>query len=140
MRPGFCSRVIVTILLTVLAVLLGGFSKSMAVMGATSRSEIKKRLELAPFAYVAETEHDYSNIQQNIYELHGKLAFIDSVTDLLTDSIEPDLSTIIAQGFEVFRFGAGSSLQEVAVPRTGRLFWSAPAPGCKSLTQKQIRL
>lgn len=119
MRPGSRSWAIVIILLAVLAVLLGGFPKSMAVMGATDRSEIKRRLELPPFAYVAETEYDYSNIQQNIYELHGKLAFIDSVTDLLTDSIEPDLSIIIAQGFNVFKINAGSSLQEVAVSPDG---------------------
>jgi DNA-binding beta-propeller fold protein YncE len=126
-RPGLSFRVVVIVLLTVLAVMLGGFPKSMAVMGATSRSEIERRLELPPFAYVAETEHDYSNIQQNIYELHGKLAFIDSITDLLVDSVEPDLSTIIAQGFNVFRFDAGSSLQEVAVSPDGNRIYVTDA-------------
>lgn len=82
MRPGLYSRVVVIILLTVLAVILGGFPESKAVMGATSRSEIVRRLALPPFAYVAETEHVYSNIHQNIYEIHGKLAFINSLTDL----------------------------------------------------------
>jgi DNA-binding beta-propeller fold protein YncE len=126
-RPGSSFRVVVFVLLTVLAVMLGGFPKSMAVMGATSRSEIERRLALPPFAYVAETEHDYSNIQQNIYELHGKLAFIDSLTDLLADSVEPDLSTIIAQGFNVFRFDAGSSLQEVAVSPDGNRIYVTDA-------------
>ncbi len=119
MRPDSRSWVIVIILLAVLAVLLGGFPKSMAVMGATSRSEIDRRLALSPFAYVAETEHDFSNIQQNIYELHGKLAYIESINDLLVDRIEPDLSTIIAQGFDIFHIGASSSLQEVAVSPDG---------------------
>jgi DNA-binding beta-propeller fold protein YncE len=126
-RPGLSFRVVVIVLLTVLAVMLGGFPKSMAVMGATSRSEIERRLALPPFAYVAETEHDYSNIQQNIYELHGKLAFIDSITDLLVDSVEPDLSTIIAQGFNVFRVDAGSSLQEVAVSPDGNRIYVTDA-------------
>ncbi len=119
MRPESRSRVVIIILLTLLAVMFGGFPESMTVMGATSRSEIDRRLALPPFAYVAEAEHDYSKIQQNIYELNGKLAFIDSITDLLVDLIEPDLSTIIAQGFDVFRVGAGSSLQEVAVSPDG---------------------
>lgn len=72
------------------------------VEGAASRSEIERRLGLAPFAYVAEVEHEYNNLQQNIYELKGSLAFIDSVNDLLTDLPK-----------------AGSSLQEVAVSPDG---------------------
>ena len=88
MRPGSYSRVVVIILLTVLAVILGGFPKSMAVMGATSRSEIERRLALPPFAYVAETEHDYSKIEQGQLEVKGALAFIDSLKDVLVDRPE----------------------------------------------------
>lgn len=102
MRPGSCSRVVVIILLTVLAVLLGGFPKSMTVMGATSRSEIKRRLELPPFAYVAETDHDYSNIEQGQIDRKGALAYIDSGKDALVNRPE-----------------SGSSLQEVAVSPDG---------------------
>ncbi len=131
MGPGSRNRVIVIILLTVLAVLLGGLTKSMAVMGATSRSEIKRRLELPPFAYVAETEHDYSSFQQNIhdysnfqqniqYEMRGKLAFIDSVTDSLVDIIEPDMLTInlhVLNG--ISNTFSNVSLQKVAVSPDG---------------------
>jgi len=91
-----------------------------SVEGAASRSEIERRLGLAPFAYVAETEHDYSNIQQNIYELRGKLAFIDSVTDMLVDSIEPDMLTIFLQVLDgISNTFSNVSLQKVAVSPDG---------------------
>ena len=49
MGPGSRNRVIVIILLTVLAVLLGGFTIGITVIGAISLIDIKKRLELALF-------------------------------------------------------------------------------------------
>ncbi len=119
MRPVVLIRVPVITLLAVLAFTFIALFMGISVEGATSQSDILRRLGLAPFAYVAETEHDYSNIQQNTYELYGKLAIIDFVSDLLTDSIEPDMSTITTNTFNVFSFEAGSSLQEVAVSPDG---------------------
>ena len=66
MRLESHSQVVVIILLTVLVVLFNGFPKSNTVAEAISRSEIERRLALPPFAYVAETEHFYSNISAGL--------------------------------------------------------------------------
>lgn len=74
------------------------------------RAEIERRLGLAPFAYVAETDYDAAKIQSAAFGYTGAAACIDSASDSLVD-----------------RPAAGSSLQDVAVSPDGSRFFMTDA-------------
>jgi len=78
--------------------------------GQVDRTEIERRLALAPFAYVAETDYDTAAIPSGDFSRSGAAACIDSVSDDLVD-----------------RPAAGSSLQDVAVAPDGTRFYMTDA-------------
>jgi DNA-binding beta-propeller fold protein YncE len=89
---------------------VGGTALS-AVPGTTSDAgEIARRLALAPFAYVAETDHATASLQQGEFVYTGVAAVIDSQTDALAA-----------------RPIAGASLQGVAVAPDGSRFYMTDA-------------
>jgi hypothetical protein len=66
LRPVHLVRVPVITLLTVLTFSSCNLFIGTSAEGAASLSEIERRLGLAPFAYVTETELNYSNTQLKI--------------------------------------------------------------------------